>query len=129
MPFGLTNASSTFQSLMNDILKPFILKFVLVFFDDILIFSNSWAAHLQHVKQVFQVIRAHQLVLKKKKCTFEATSVTYVGHTISAEGVAMDPSKIAAVEEWPSHFEQMCRDKTCVGELHGRRRMHGHRGC
>jgi hypothetical protein len=68
MPFGLTNAPSTFQSLMNDILNPFIRKFVLVFFDDILIYSKTWAAHLQQVKQVFQTLRAHKLALKRSKC-------------------------------------------------------------
>jgi hypothetical protein len=68
MPFGLTNGPSTFQSLMNDILNPFIRKFVLVFFDDILIYSKTWAAHLQQVKQVFQTLRAHKLALKRSKC-------------------------------------------------------------
>jgi hypothetical protein len=101
MPFGLTNAPSTFQSLMNDILNPFIRKFVLVFFDDILIYSKTWAAHLQQVKQVFQTLRAHKLALKRSKCFFGVTSVSYLGHIISPSGVAMDPEKIAAVETWP----------------------------
>jgi hypothetical protein len=72
MPFGLTNAPSTcltnapstFQSLINEIMKPFIRKFVLIFFDDILVFNNSWAKHLQHVKQVFDMLRANKLALK-----------------------------------------------------------------
>jgi hypothetical protein len=101
MPFGLTNAPSTFRSLMNDILKPFIRQFVLVFFDDILVFSDSWAAHLQHVKQVFEVLQTHKLALKQSKCSFSTTSVAYLGHIISVKGVAMDPDKIAAVEAWP----------------------------
>jgi hypothetical protein len=63
MPFGLTNAPSMFQSLMNGILKPFIGKFVLVFFDDILVFRSSWAEHLQHVKHVFEVLREHKLAV------------------------------------------------------------------
>jgi hypothetical protein len=98
MPFGLTNAPSTFQSLMNDILKPFIRKFVLVFFDDILIYSNSWTTHLQHVKLVLQTLRDHELVLKRSKCLFGAATVAYLGHIISATGVAMDPDKVFAVE-------------------------------
>jgi hypothetical protein len=84
---------------MNDILKPFIRKILLVFFGGILTFGISWATHLQHAKQVFHVLRAHQLVLKKK-CTFGAASVTYPVHIILA-GVAVDPFKIAGVEDWP----------------------------
>jgi hypothetical protein len=101
MPFGLTNAPSTFQSLMNDVLKPFIRKFVLVFFDDILIFSSSWAEHLQYIKQVLQVLQEHHLVLKRSKCSFGQESMAYLGHIISATGVAMDPAKVSAVEAWP----------------------------
>jgi hypothetical protein len=101
MPFGLTNAPSIFQSLMNDKLKPFIRKFVLVFFDDFLIYSNSWTCHLQHVKLVLQTLRDHQLVLKRSKCLFGAATVAYLGHIISATGVAIDPDKVFAVETWP----------------------------
>jgi hypothetical protein len=101
MPFGLTNAPSTFQTLMNEVLKPLIRKCVLVFFDDILIFSKSWAEHLQHVKQVFQLLRKHKLALKRSKCSFAAHSMAYLGHIISNQGVAMDPSKVDEVESWP----------------------------
>jgi hypothetical protein len=101
MPFGLTNAPSTFQSLMNGILKPFIRKFILVFFDDILVFSSSWAEHLQLVKQVFEVLREHKLALKRPKCSFGEESVAYLGHIISEAGVAMDPAKVTVVETWP----------------------------
>jgi hypothetical protein len=101
MPFGLTNAPSTFQTLMNDVLQPFLRKFVLVFFDDILVFSRSWSEHLQHVKLVFQTLRENKLALKQAKCSFDAEKVAYLGHIISAAGVAMDPSKVEAVEAWP----------------------------
>lgn len=101
MPFGLTNAPSTFQALMNDVLKPFIRKFVLVFFDDILVFSSFWAAHLQHVREVFTALRANKLSIKQSKCSFGKTSVAYLGHVISAQGVSMDLDKVAAVEVWP----------------------------
>jgi hypothetical protein len=101
MPFGLTNAPSTFQALMNDVLKPLIRKFVLVFFDDILVFSSSCAAHLQHVREVFTALRANKLSVKQSKCSFGKTSVAYLGHVISAQGVSMDLDKVAAVEVWP----------------------------
>jgi hypothetical protein len=101
MPFGLSNAPATFQALMNDVLKPYLRRFVLVFFDDILIYSTSWAEHLQHVAVVFNELRAHRLHLKRSKCSFGTSSVAYLGHVISAEGVAMDADKVAAVLAWP----------------------------
>jgi hypothetical protein len=101
MPFGLTNAPATFQALMNEILAPYIRKFVLVFFDDMLIYSSTWVEHLQHVKMVFELLHRHHLFLKQSKCTFGSSSVSYLGHIISADGMAMDPDKIAAMESWP----------------------------
>lgn len=98
MSSGLTNAPSTFQALMNEVLKPYIRKFVLVFFDDILIYSRSWADHLQHVKKVFQLLWTHKLALKCSKCLFGTHTVAYLGHVISSNDVAMDPTKIEAVE-------------------------------
>jgi hypothetical protein len=100
MPFGLTNAPTTFQSLMNELLQAYIRKFVLVFFDDILIYSSTWAEHLQHVKMVFQLMRVHRLFIKRSKCVFGSTSVAYLSHIISADGVAMDPDKVSAVASW-----------------------------
>ncbi|KAK1683724.1 hypothetical protein QYE76_044572 [Lolium multiflorum] len=102
MPFGLSNAPATFQALMNDVLSPYLRRFVLVFFDDILIYSASWAEHLQHVAIVFNELRAHRLHLKRSKCSFGTTSVAYLGHVITAEGVAMDADKVAAVATWPT---------------------------
>ncbi|KAK1664958.1 hypothetical protein QYE76_053117 [Lolium multiflorum] len=102
MPFGLSNAPATFQALMNDVLSPYLRRFVLVFFDDILIYSASWAEHLQHVAIIFNELRAHRLHLKRSKCSFGTTSVAYLGHVISADGVAMDADKVAAVAAWPT---------------------------
>jgi hypothetical protein len=101
MPFGLTNASATFQALMNDVLRPFLWWFALVFFDDILIYSSSWSKHLRHIRLVFDKPQEHQLVLKRSKCFFGAHSVGYLGHTILADGVAMDEDKVQAVLAWP----------------------------
>jgi transposase InsO family protein len=101
MPFGLCNAPATFQALMNDVLRPFLRRFVLVFFDDILIYSTSWAEHLQQVGLVLSALRAHGLFLKQSKCSFGTSSVAYLGHVISENGVAMDSDKVDAVTAWP----------------------------
>jgi hypothetical protein len=89
MPFGLTNSPTTFQALMNDVLHDFICHFVLVFFDDILIYSDSWSSHLQHVHAVLQWLRDHNLAVKHNKCSFGTMNVAYLGHVITAQGVAM----------------------------------------
>jgi hypothetical protein len=101
MPFGLSNMPVMFQALMNDVLNPYLRRFVLVFFNDILIYSSSWAEHLQHLAIIFNELRAHRLHLKRLKCLFGTTSVAYLGHVISAEGVAMDANKVTAVAAWP----------------------------
>ncbi|WVZ69639.1 hypothetical protein U9M48_018398 [Paspalum notatum var. saurae] len=100
MAFGLCNAPATFQALMNDVLRPFLRRFVLVFFDDILIYSRTWADHLRHIRAVFDVLQQHRLFLKRAKCAFTASSVAYLGHVVSAAGVAMDPTKVQAVRDW-----------------------------
>ena len=102
MPFGLTNAPATFQSLMNDVLSEFLRKFALVFFDDILIYSNSLSDHIHHLRSVLQVLRQHQLFAKMGKCTFGQTEIEYLDHVISTNGVATDPAKIQIIQQWPS---------------------------
>uniref|UniRef100_A0A1J3IVR9 Transposon Ty3-I Gag-Pol polyprotein n=2 Tax=Noccaea caerulescens TaxID=107243 RepID=A0A1J3IVR9_NOCCA len=101
MPFGLTNAPCTFQGLMNHVFQAVTRKFLLVFFDDILVYSKSWEEHLKHLEEVFSILRHQQLYLKPSKCTFGATVIEYLGHFISAEGVSTDPKKVKAIEEWP----------------------------
>jgi hypothetical protein len=101
MPFGLTNAPSTFQALMNDVFKPYLRRFVLVFFDDILIYSKSFADHLLHLQTVLEVLEHHKLFAKLSKCRFAVDEVDYLGHLISQQGVRADPSKLEAMATWP----------------------------
>ncbi|KAL0439602.1 UNVERIFIED_CONTAM: Retrovirus-related Pol polyprotein from transposon.6 [Sesamum latifolium] len=101
MPFGLCNTPSTFQSLMNMVFEPYLKKFVLVFFDDILIYSKDWGMHLVHLKKVMEVLRKHQLFAKRSKCSFAQLKVEYLGHIISWEGVATDPQKVECMLNWP----------------------------
>jgi len=98
MSFGLSNAPSTFQVLMNFVLKPFLRRCVLVFFDDILVYSTTWTEHLQQLRTVLDVLREHRLHIKRSKCSFAEPSVHYLGHVITGAGVAMDTSKVTAVQ-------------------------------
>ncbi|XP_057444654.1 uncharacterized protein LOC130736899 [Lotus japonicus] len=101
MPFGLMNAPSTFQSLMNDVFRPMLRKGVLVFFDDILVYSKDWDSHVVQLKQVLQQLEQQSLTANLKKCNFGQTSVEYLGHLISEAGVAVDPNKVSSVQQWP----------------------------
>jgi hypothetical protein len=100
MPFGLKNAPSTLQRFMNSIFKPFLRKFVLVFFYDILIYRKSWKDHVQHVDKVLQLLNEQQLYAKPSKCFFGVKEVEYLGHIVSHEGVNVDPNKIKAMMDW-----------------------------
>jgi len=102
MPFGLTNAPATFQSLMNDLFRPYLWQFILVFFDDILVYSKSWEDHLTHLQLVLKILAANQLFAKESKCHFGVQQVKYLGHSINKDGVSMDPDKIQAVVAWPT---------------------------
>ena len=101
MPFGLTNAPSTFQGLMNQIFKPYLQKFVLVFFNDILVYSSDWHSHLQHLRVVFDILKSNQLFVKLSKCQFGAIEVDYLGHVIGNQSIAMDSSNVQCIQDWP----------------------------
>jgi hypothetical protein len=102
MPFGLTNALTTFMRLMDDILRPFTNSFVVVYLDDILIFSQTWEEHLHHIRQVLQTLWQHKLCDNLEKYTFGMTQVQYLGYIIDDRGVHVDPTKIQVIRDWPA---------------------------
>ncbi|GKB30446.1 ty3-gypsy retrotransposon protein [Tanacetum coccineum] len=101
MPFGLSNAPSTFQSAMNDIFRDVLRRFVLVFFDDILVYSPSKEAHYLHLRHVFETLARNRFFAKLSKCIFSVNEVHYLGHVISKAGVSTDTEKIKCIQEWP----------------------------
>ncbi|GJZ65324.1 ty3-gypsy retrotransposon protein, partial [Tanacetum coccineum] len=101
MPFGLTNAPSTFQSAMNHPFRPVLRHFVLVFFDDILIYSSTHEEHYTHLRYVLHKLQEHQFHAKASKCVFGVTNISFLGHRISGQGVSPEAEKIAAIQQWP----------------------------
>jgi len=101
MPFGLTNAPATFQSCMNHIFRSHVRKFVLVFFDDILIYSRTWEEHLQQIETVLRVLEEQQFYAKLSKCEFGLTEMLYLGHIIRVDRVKVHEEKIRAIRDWP----------------------------
>lgn len=100
MPFGLTNAPAIFQAAMNNIFAPLLRKCVLVFVDDILVYSRTIEEHVQHLQQVMQILQDNNFLLKRSKCLFGQQSLEYLGHIVSKDGVATEPAKISAVLNW-----------------------------
>jgi hypothetical protein len=100
MSFGLTNAPVHFTYLMNSVFMPELDKFVVVFIDDILIYSKNEEEHAQHLRVVLTRLREHQLYAKFSKCAFWLEEIQFLGHVLSAKGIAVDPSKVKDILEW-----------------------------
>ena len=101
MSFGLTNAPATFNQLMQDTFRPYLDDFVLVFFDDILVYSKSMEEHEGHVCKVLQLLRENKLYAKKSKCTFCTSQTEYLGFIISEEKILVDLGKVKDILDWP----------------------------
>ncbi|KAI2653118.1 Transposon Tf2-6 polyprotein [Labeo rohita] len=101
MPFGLANSPSYFQAFINEVFRDMLNRWVIVYIDDILIYSDSYSEHVQHVRAVLQRLVQHQLYAKQEKCEFHQQSISFLGYIISPEGVTMDESKVTAVRDWP----------------------------
>ena len=117
MPFGLCNAPATFQRLMEDVLKKLGRKFSMVYIDDIIIFSETWEQHLEHIKLVLDCLLEAGLKLKAQKCHFGFEELKFLGHIVSAKGIQTDPEKIRAIQELP-----------IPGDVHALRRFLGMAG-
>ena len=100
MPFGMTNAPTEFMDLMNRVFRPYVDQFVVVFIDDILVYSKDAQEHEQHLKIVLQMLREKKLYAKLNKCDFWLKEVSFLGHIVSAEGIRVDPTNIEAVVNW-----------------------------
>ena len=101
MPFGLCNAPSSFQATMNRLFQPHLCKYIIVFFNDILIYSRSFRDHLEHLEVAFQILMEGKFTLKFSKCSFAQQQIKYLGHVVSNQGVQPLLDKVQAIQRWP----------------------------
>jgi len=101
MPFGLTNAPAAFMRLMNEVFHDYLDKFVIIFIDDILVYSRSQEEHYYHLQKVLERLREQPLYAKFSKCKVWQRDIGFLGHRVSEQGVTVDPKKIAAIQDWP----------------------------
>ncbi|WZZ15171.1 hypothetical protein YC2023_108260 [Brassica napus] len=101
MPFGMTNAPAAFMKMMNSVFRDFLDESVIIFIDDILIYSKDEESHRKHLRAVLERLRKHKLYAKLSKSSFWQKSIGFLGHIVSGEGVSVDPEKIRAIKDWP----------------------------
>jgi Reverse transcriptase (RNA-dependent DNA polymerase) len=109
LPFGLTNAPATFMTLMNDVFREELDCCVIIYLDDLLIFSKDPHQHAIDLEKILAKLRAEKLYAKLSKCEFFKSEVAFLGHVVSAEGIKVDPSKVKSIVEWPA--------LTCVNDI------------
>jgi hypothetical protein len=101
MSFGIFNAPTTFMCAMNDLFRPFLDDFVIVYLDDILFFSGNWDEHVTHVKKVLDTLQREKLYVRLSKCEFCKTALVYLGHIVGGGQLKINPSKIDVIVKWP----------------------------
>jgi len=120
MPFGLCNAPLTFQSTMHELFRPHLRIFLIVFFDDVLVYSRSLHEYISHLKLIFQCLLDKKFFLKRSKCVFVQNNVVYLGHVIVEQGMELENDKILTMQEWPvlRCMKQLCGFLGLTGYYH-----------
>lgn len=109
LPMGLTNAPATFQNAMNDLFRPYLGKWIVIYIDDLAIFSKTHAEHLEHLRIALQILRDNKYYIKLKKCQWERTEAKFLGHIVGRDGIKVDPDKTKVIADWvpPTNVTQV----------------------